>query len=240
MLTKNKFFKVLCGVFFVLVLGVCVACDGFASETYANITATDAVYSMGTQIVTIEKSNYGTDMPEVRFKESISAADIVVGNALEGKTVKNVVYVHAACIRIEFEGNTREEGGADKTGTITVKHSGLLSEGDSFCVVSVLKPQLKVSALTVEKIKSGGETRYNIMTSYFLPVGTFTDVATAENIKLADESLGTLVVKLVEDELTLSVSQCSVSAPEAIISAAATSFNKEVVVKLGLYDGAEF
>ena len=109
------------------------ACAAGDEERYHNIKTDLNVYSTGTQSVTIEISTEHSDEPEVVFKSGISASDIELGEALEGKTVTGVTYVNATSIIVELSGETKVHGTAEVLGSITLKHSGLDSKGASVC-----------------------------------------------------------------------------------------------------------
>lgn len=113
---------------------------------YHNIVAQNNVYSIGAQSVVIKSSSLNFDEPSAMFKQSISPSDIELGEALEGKTVTKVTYNSVTSITVELSGNTKMSGGDGVLGSITVKHSGLESEGDSSCVVEILAPELFVSS----------------------------------------------------------------------------------------------
>ena len=79
--------------------------------------------------------------------------------------------------------------------------------------------------------KNGDKTVYSILTTFELPVGDFTDAATAENITLAGGVTG---------KLTVRVDNCNVENPEVLFGANVTTIGKPMVVKLGTYTGADF
>lgn len=223
-----------------VVMACLSACATGDEERYHNIKTDMNVYSMGTQSVTIEKSTEHSDEPEVVFKSGISASDIELGEALEGKTVTKVTYVSVSSIIVELSGETKVHGGADVLGSITVKHSGLDSKGASVCYLKVLAPELRVTASMSNMRKNGDETVYSILTTFDLPVGEFTDAATVENITLAGGVTGKLTVELADGKLTVRVDNCNVANPEVLFGANVTTIGKAVTVKLGTYTGADF
>ena len=139
---KTRFISIV--LMITLVTALFTACG--SSVEYYNIATQNNVYSMGTQSVVIKSSSPNSDEPTARFKESISSSDIELGKTLEGKTVTKVTYNSATSITVELSGNTKMSGGDGVLGSITVKHSGLESEGDSSCVVEILAPELCVTS----------------------------------------------------------------------------------------------
>lgn len=219
----------------VLILASCES-----NEEYHNIAAKNNVYSMGTQSVLIEASSLGTDQPTVSFKPGISTSDIVLGKALEGKSVSKVTYKSETSITLELSGDTKVAGGADVLGTITIKHSGLNSKGSSTCLVNVLAPKLQFTAMVSNKSVKDGVSAYKIVATLGLTLGEFTDRATAENIKLADGAEGKLSVALSDGNLTLTVEDCNVANPHVTFGAEVTTIGKQVTCELSLTGSAEF
>ncbi len=191
------------------------------------------------QSITIE-GNSLNDAPEVVFKASISPADIVLGDALKGKTVTKVTYNGESSITVEVSGNTEAKGGTDVYGSMKIKHSGLESKGESVCLVSVLSPELCVSSTMSNASKKDGVTIYNVVTTFYLPVGEFTDTVNAENIMLGEGVTGDLTVELTEGRLTVAVRNCNTQHPTVKIGADVTTIGKEVTVKIGSYSGVDF
>ena len=135
---KTRFISIV--LMITLVTALFTACG--SRVEYHNIAAQNNVYSIGAQSVVIKSSSLNFDEPSARFKQSISPSDIELGEALEGKTVTKVTYNSVTSITVELSGNTKMSGGDGVLGSITVKHSGLESEGDSSCVVEILAPEL--------------------------------------------------------------------------------------------------
>lgn len=221
-----------------LIATIFSGCGG--TETYNNIAADNNVYSMGTQSVLIEARSLNADEPVAKFKKSISASDIELGQALEGKRVTKVVYNDESSITITLDGNTKVAGGKNVYGTISVKQSGLESKGNSSCTVTVLAPELKVTSYSVSKKTKDGVTVYKITAKLGLPAGAFTDKATAANITLAGGAAGELLVETAENGLIkLTVSNCDQENPTVVLKPEATSFGKEISVKLALGGAVE-
>lgn len=213
-----------------LLLSAFTACG---DVTYANISAQNP-YSKGTQTIEITASSAISDIPTVKFKQSISVSDIVLGEALIGKTVTKVEYKSETSIAVTLDGNTKAEGGDGVYGTITVKHSGLDSEGNSTCTVNLLAP-----LMAVKDYFGGGTTnKYMITANIILNEGEFTDKATSEYISLEDGVTGELTVSLSDGVLTVNVTDCSVKNPSLVMKPQVTTFGKEYVIKLTPYGTA--
>lgn len=224
----------------VLTATVLTACGGSGQITYQNIAAQSNPYSMGTQSILIEASSQNADAPSVKFKQGISPSDIELGQALEGKTVTAVTYHSETSITVVLEGNTKTAGGDGVYGTITVKHSGLESEGSSACTVNVRPPEIQVVSLTSSRKTVDGVTTYSLTAKLNLPVGTFTDKA-EECIVFADGVTGELTVTRSDDgTLSLTVKNCNTVNPSICLDADATTIGKDVSVKLSLGGSERF
>lgn len=209
------------------------ACGGKNNgDVYHNIAAKSNPYSMGTQDITIESSSLNPDQPEAKFKESISASDIELGQALVGKTVTKVVYNSETSITVTLDGNTTANGGNDVYGTITVKQSGMKSKGSSSCTVNVLAPVIMVSG---DYFSGGGLNNFLIMANIKLTAGNFTSDATAENITFADGVTGNITVTVSNGMLALEIKNCTVKNPTIVLKPQVTSFGKEYTLKLAPY-----
>lgn len=219
-----------------LIITLLTACGG--EKTYQNIAAQNNPYSMGTQSVLIEASSVNADEPSAKFKQSISPSDIELGQALEGKTVKSVTYNGEASITVVLDGTTRTAGGDGVYGTITVKQSGMASEGASSCTVNVRAPEIKVSSFVSNKKISDGVTTYNIVAKLSLPVGEFTDKA-VESVTLSDGATGEVSVESTDGVLVVTVKGCNAAKPSVSISAEATTFEKGITVELSFGGSAK-
>lgn len=237
---KKRWILISLAILVVVLTAISLSGCLFVSEKfYDNIAAQSNPYSMGTQSILIEASYGNADVPIVKFKRGISTADIVLGGALEGKTVKNVTYNSDTSITVVLEGNTKVAGGDDVYGSITVKHSGLDSEGSSSCVVNVRPPEIKISAFTVSKKTVGDVTTHRITAELSLPVGTFTAKA-PECVTLSDGTTGEMSVELSGDFLKVTITDCNTANPSICLRAEATTIEKNVTVKLSMGGKANF
>lgn len=211
------------------------ACGG--TKTYSNIAAQSNPYSMGTQSIEIKASTINADEPSAKFKQSISVGDIEIGQALEGKTVTKVTYNSESSITVELSGNAKAAGGEGVYGTITVKQSGMESKGNSTCTVNLRAAALDVVSMASSKKIVGDVTTYNISAKLGLPAGAFTDNA-AEYVSLADGATGDLTAELSDGILVITVKNCSVANPTLSLKAEATTFAKEIKIKLAIGSSA--
>lgn len=209
------------------------ACGG-SQVTYSNITAESNPYSMGTQSIELVASSSAVinDEPTAKFKQSISPADVELGQALEGKTVTKVVYNSESSVTVTLEGNTKvpgATGGNTVYGTITVKQSGMESKGNSTCIVNVLAPAMVVGDFFI-----GGNSTlgYSIMATLRLTAGEFTSNATKENITFTGDATGEMSVKLADGSLEIDIENCNVANPTIVLGSAVTSFGKEYAIEL--------
>ena len=221
----------------VLLTALLTACGG-GEQTYHNIAAQDNPYSMGTQSILIKAGSANADEPSARFKQSISPADIELGQALEGKTVTNVVFHDETSVTVTLAGDTKVAGGEGVYGTITVKHSGLDSEGSSSCTVNVRAPELTVTSYSASRKTTGDVTTHTLIAKLSLPAGSFTDRA-AECVTLAGDATGELTAEYADGILTLTIRGCNTAHPSVTLSADATSFAREITVRLALGGGAQ-
>lgn len=214
-----------------------VACG--STETYSNIKAENNPCSVGKQNVTIVGTSDFNDEPAVAFKQSISPSDIELGEALVGKTVTKVTYNSATSITVELDGSTKASGGEGVYGTITVKHSGLNSKGNSSCVVNVIAPKINVTSFSSNIKKVDGATYYTVRAKLSLLGGEFAESA-AQSVTLAEGATGKLTVSVEEDgRLSIVIEQCSVEKPYISIAADATTFKTVITVKLSMGGSAE-
>lgn len=210
------------------------ACGGEV-ETYHNIAAQSNPYSMGKQSITIEASSYNYDEPTVAFKQTISASDIVLGEALEGKTVTSVVYNSKTSITVTLEGNTRAAGGESVYGSITVKHSGLESAGNSSCLVNVRAPEVSYTRSYFVTNQKDDVKTYNLQSKISMPAGEFLANITDEgNVTLVDAT-GEMTVELSEGKLIVTLKNCSVDVPTICIKGASNSFGKDITIELDAF-----
>lgn len=205
------------------------------TQTYENITADGDVYFMGTQTVRL-KGTLPEDGFSAKFKNSISASDIELSDALEGKTVEKVTYIDADTVELILSGKTDAGIGENAEGTITVLASGLDSEGNSSCRIKVKGPAIETEKASSKSFEIRDITLYNVSSVLYLPVGEFTDKADAEHIRLADPSLGELQIYLEDGKLTLKVTNCISPEPSVIIDAEATTLGIEFSVCIGVYN----
>lgn len=228
---RNKLLLVLT-VMLILVLPALSMTACANNEVYSNIYAEDNVYSTGTQTVTITANNMNLDAPTVKFKSTISASDIELGDALVGKKVTKVTYNGETSITVVLDGDTKAITGEKAYGTITVKHSGLESKGSSSCILSVYPPEIVVTGMNRTNSTKGDVTLYGVYSKLSLAVGEFTDNATAENITLVDGSTGDVTVSLENGVLSVTVKNCNVYDPTICLNASTTTFGKEIKIKL--------
>lgn len=210
------------------------ACGG-DEKTYYNIAAQSNPYSMGKQSITIEASSYNYDEPTAEFKQTIAASDIVLGDALVGKTVTKVVYNSKTSITVTLEGNTRAAGGENVYGTITVKHSGLESEGNSSCTVNVRAPEVMTSRIYLQTSQKGDVKTYSLKSTLSMPAGEFFANITDEGNVTLVGATGEMTVELSEEELVVTINKCSVAVPTICIKGTSNSFGKDITIELDIF-----
>lgn len=208
-------------------------------KTYYNIAAQSNPYSMGKQSITIEASSFNYDEPTVEFKQSIAASDIVLGDALVGKTVTNVVYNGKTSITVTLEGNTRAAGGNNVYGTITVKHSGLESDGNSSCTVNVRAPEVSYTRTYLRTSQKGDVKTYDLKAEITMPAGEFlANITDAGNVTLVGAT-GEMTVELSEGKLIVTIDKCNVDEPTICIKGLANSFGKDITIELDIFGSVE-
>lgn len=227
--------------FFLASILLCIfllfSCSG--GGTYFNIKADSNAYSAGTQTIRINAAAQNSDEPTAVFKAGISASDIVLGDALEGKTVSNVTYISASAIDIELSGSTKAKGGDNALGSVTVKHSGLESDGSSVCHVYVLAPELRCEHFMSFKNVKDGKTTYEITLTLCLTAGEFTADAD-RHIRLADGIAGTLTAKKDGNTITIEIPDAAEASPTLVLEADATTFAREVTFAASAFTGVKF
>lgn len=205
------------------------ACNAIDSaEESLNVTGTD-VRKTGDCTVTIT-SSVPTDPEELPaiFKSSISVKDISLSEALKGKTVTAVKFISQTEIEVSLSGNAKDFSGDSDVGCIHISKNALENDYGSCCVVSVFKSNISVTAL--HSTTHLGVTAYEI--SFGLSNGSFTDKATADNIKLAAGSEGTLsniTLKNNNTVLTLCVDNYNPKNPPTVeMAPSVTTFNVSI------------
>lgn len=220
-----------------LLLLSCIAV--FAScgiiQTYENITVQGEIYSFGRQTIILNSI-----LPEggvaAKFKESISATDIKLSDALEGKNIDKVTFIDEYNLELELSGNTKSTGGDGVIGTLTVLAGGLESKGKSTCHIQLNGPTIVTESAYSNSFTARDLTLYNVSSTISLPMGEFTDKADAEHIRLADPNLGRLEIKLENGKLTLSIINCLSAEPSVIFAPEATTMGIEFSICIGVYD----
>ena len=213
------------------------SCDT-GDEIYGNITADSNAYGAGVQTIRITASDLNGDEPTASFRSGISAADIVLGDALEGKTVSKVTYISNSAIEIELSGSAKAKGSDTALGSITVKHSGLESDGSSVCHVHVLAPEIRCESVMSAKAAKDGKTTCKI--TLRLIGGEFTPDA-AGSIRLADGVEGTLTAKRDgDDAILIEITDATEASPVIVVGADATPFAEEVTFAVSAFSGAKF
>ena len=215
------------------------SCDT-GDEIYSNITADSNAYGAGVQTIRITASDLNGDEPTASFRSGISAADIVLGDALEGKTVSKVTYISNSEIEIELSGSAKAKGSDTALGSITVKHSGLESDGSSVCHVHVLAPEIRCESVMSAKATKDGKTTCKITATLRLIGGKFTPDA-AGSIRLADGVEGTLTTKRDgDDAILIEITDATEASPVIVVGADATPFAEEVTFAVSAFSGAKF
>ena len=229
-------------LFFLVSALLCIfllsSCDT-GDEIYSNITADSNAYGTGVQTIRITASDLNSDEPTVSFKSGISAADIVLGDALEGKTVSKVTYISNSAIEIELSGSAKTRGSDTALGSITVKHSGLESDGSSVCHIHVLAPEIRCESVMSARTSKDGRTTYKITATLRLIGGEFTSDA-AGSIRLADGVDGTLTAKKDGDVIVIEITDATEASPVIVVGADATHFAGEVTFAVSAFSGVKF
>lgn len=153
--------------------------------------------------------------------------------------MQSVSYVSSDEIKVVLTGDVKTKfTEAYTSAELTVSSRALEGDGDSYCLVNILKPSLEVSSA----IGGGTASSKTFYTTYVLPYGGFTDNATKENITLKDQTNGELSELTVsEDKKSLSVKVQNYSQqlgsdsayPILQIPANATTFNVAVEITVG-------
>ena len=213
----------------VCVLGVCVltACDLGKNQEANNIEASGYIYIDGQQPLFIEGQSSLNDDEAARFKDTITASDIILGDELAGKTVTSVEY------KDDLKANDFE--GDSVYCKVTVKGSATKDGKNSYGYVILRKPKLTCMG--------GMYTTNTLKSRLSLPYGEFiTENVTLENIT-AVEPAGAKVeeVYLSDGELYVTVSGLAdrFDYPTISISASVTSFNKQITITLSTFSTAE-
>ena len=141
---------------------------------------------------------------------------------------------------IELSGSAKAKGSDTALGSITVKHSGLESDGSSVCHVHVLAPEIRCESVMSSKAAKDGKTTCKITATLRLIGGEFTPGA-AGSIRLADGVEGTLTAKKDGDDVILiEITDATEASPVIVVGADATPFAEEVTFAVSAFSGAKF
>lgn len=234
-----KLYKKLVTVFtaMICVLGVCAlsACDLDKNKEANNIDVSGYIYIDGQQPLFIEGQPSLNDDEAARFKDTISASDIVLGGELAGKRVTSVEYKDESSLVVYLDGKANDFEGDSVYCKVTVKGSATKDGKNSYGYVILRKPKLTCMG--------GMYTTNTLKSRLSLPYGEFiTDNVTAENITVV-EPAGARVeeVKVADGDLYVTVSGLAdrFDYPTISISASVTSFNKQITITLSAFSTAE-
>lgn len=234
-----KLYKKLVTVFtaMICVLGVCAlsACDLDKNKEANNIDVSGYIYIDGQQPLFIEGQPSLNDDEAARFKDTISASDIVLGGELAGKRVTSVEYKDESSLVVYLDGKANDFEGDSVYCKVTVKGSATKDGKNSYGYVILRKPKLTCMG--------GMYTTNTLKSRLSLPYGEFiTDNVTAENIT-AVEPAGARVeeVNVSDGDLYVTVSGLAdrFDYPTISISASVTSFNKQITITLSAFSTAE-
>ena len=221
----------------VCVLGVSVltACDLGENQEANNIEASGYIYIDGQQPLFIEGQSSLNDDEAARFKDTITASDIILGDELAGKTVTSVEYKDESSLVVYLDGKANDFEGDSVYCKVTVKGSATKDGKNSYGYVILRKPKLTCMG--------GMYTTNTLKSRLSLPYGEFiTENVTLENIT-AVEPAGAKVeeVYLSDGELYVTISGLAdrIDYPTISISASVTSFNKQITITLSTFSTAE-
>lgn len=129
-------------------------------QTYENIAVQGEVYSFGKQTIILNSI-----LPEggnaAKFKKDISASDIKLSDALEGKNIDKVTFIDEYNLELELSGNTKSAGGDGAIGTLTVLAGGLESKGKSTCHIMLNGPTIVTESAYSNRFTARDLTLYN-------------------------------------------------------------------------------
>ena len=221
----------------VCVLGVCVltACDLGKNQEANNIEASGYIYIDGQQPLFIEGQSSLNDDEAARFKDTITASDIILGDELAGKTVTSVEYKDESSLVVYLDGKANDFEGDSVYCKLTVKGSATKDGKNSYGYVILRKPKLTcTSSMYFNK---------TLKSELSLPYGEFIeDNVTLENITVV-EPAGAKVeeVNVSDGNLYVTVSGLAdmYDYPTISVSASVTSFNKQITITLSVFSTAE-
>ena len=227
---KSIIKKCIFSLIFILQFVCLVSCG--EDEIYYNISASDNLYTYGSQEILIENNTY-SDEP-VKFKNSISKEDIVLEGVIDSKTVTNVKYISQTSISVTISGKARTFEGNESHVYITVKHNGLESKGSSKCLLKVQKVELYTgSYMSSHSIKDGVD-KYTIYCTLAFSVGTFNEDA-VKYVKLDESVEGDFTATYRDGMIDVTIENCKVNNPKVKIDAKASEYNKNLEIVIGKY-----
>lgn len=206
---------------------MCLAAFGCAEEGDAvqNIAISGVVHASFESTVTITSREFATSGEAVVFKSTIETGDISVSQALEGKKVKSVKFIDKNTIEVVLEGKVTLKEDVEY-GCIRISGNALENDTDAFDLVIVKKAT--IDANTTSSASASG----TYTATYSLSAGTFAENVTAEQIKIAEGSDGTISeVSIADGKLTVKITGAT-KCPQIVIAPEATSFNIEITISL--------
>lgn len=207
---------------------ICIFAIGCNAENdpVQNIDASDTVSASFDSVITITSREPLVGGERAVFKSTISASDIKLSDALEGKRVSSVTFIDQYTVKLTLTGKVTASFDDIDYGTITVSADALENDCDAFDVVIVQKAYVCATSSS----SSSASGMYTA--TYTLSNGSFAEDISLEDVTLAEGSDGTLEsVTLADGAVTVKVTGAS-DVPSVSFAADTTSFNKAFTIKM--------
>lgn len=204
---------------------------GCAENISESFVAEGAIYSKGTQTVTVRTKN-----ETVTFSDKVSAADFSLSSELGGKTVTGVSFVNNAEIKIELTGTLSSTTASPyEYYKLTANKHAFNENASAEILVTVYQHPPMMNVTGGRSSKAGG--KYSGSNTFSLDYGSFiTENCTAENITLIGNNGEIASLSATSDSLYIYVKNYVFSEtepyPAVKISADCTTFNHEVIVSI--------
>lgn len=177
-------------------------------------------------IESIDPAETWMDGERAVFKPSISAKDITLSDALEGKKVKSVKFINQYEIEIELTGSVKSIKESSEDGKLVISANALENNDDAVTWITVRKARIHTGGHYYAK----GSGTYRV--TYDLDAGSFSENASMAQVRLADGSDGSITsVSVSNNRLTVEVVGAS-KEPTLILDASISDWNRQITIPM--------
>ncbi len=231
-------------VVLVLVLSICVVgCNPNpeGDTVNFNVLSSGTIYSRDTQSITLT-----TKSKDLSFLDTISVADVILEDGLEGKTVETVEMIDSTHVIVTISGRTEYFEGISSIGVLRIDKSKMSNGQEASCYVTVENVFMSVSHIIIDPKAPGN---YTIECTYTIPYGEFNSTLKRDDFEILpspdDKDMVTPVINGKVDHVEVEgktsfrirIQEFNPNRgdefPRVVFPAELTSFGVELVVEVG-------